>query len=84
MEGQTNLRGSVSSTKWKLTWLADSAELVPLLLVDFDHLINKKKLEDDDEIEDLVTLCSVSLSAEPEAAEEMQNGPARFKNSTRV
>ena len=49
----------MKTTKWKLTWLADSPELVPLTLVDFDHLITKKKLEDDDEIEDLVNPCSV-------------------------
>ena len=59
LEGETHLEGSVKTTKWKLTWLADSPELIPLTLVDFDHLITKKKLEDDDEIEDLVNPCSV-------------------------
>lgn len=59
MEGVTNLQGKVSSTKWKLTWLAESLDLVPVTLVDFDYLISKKKLEEDDEIEDLVTVCSV-------------------------
>ena len=60
LEGVTNLEGKVGSTKWKLTWLAESADLVPLTLVDFDYLISKKKLEEEDEIEDLVTVCSVS------------------------
>lgn len=35
------------------------ADLVPLRLVDFDHLITKKKVEDDDNIEDLVNPISV-------------------------
>ena len=61
LEGVTNLEGNFKTTKWKLTWLAKSEELIPLTLVDFDHLLTKKKLEDDDDILDLITPCSVSF-----------------------
>lgn len=65
LEGMTHLEGNVKTTKWKLTWLAKSEELLPLTLVDFDHLLTKKKLEDDDEILDLITPCSVRLLLYP-------------------
>ncbi|KAK9829157.1 hypothetical protein WJX72_004236 [[Myrmecia] bisecta] len=51
MEGELHLEGSVKTTKLKLTWLADMAELVPLTLTDFAHLINKKKVEETDDFE---------------------------------
>ncbi|KAF8056741.1 glutamate--tRNA ligase [Scenedesmus sp. PABB004] len=38
----------------KLTWLADVPGLVPLTLCDFDHLITKKKVEEDDNFQALV------------------------------
>jgi glutamyl-tRNA synthetase len=44
LSGVLNLAGSVKTTKKKLTWLAESPELVPLSLVDLDHLITKKKV----------------------------------------
>ena len=62
LEGVTHLEGDFKKTRWKLTWLAKSEELIPLTLVDFDHLLTKKKMEDDDEILDLVNTCSVSVS----------------------
>ena len=37
---ELHLEGSVKSTKWKLTWLPDTDELVHLSLVDFDYLID--------------------------------------------
>lgn len=58
-EGKLHLEGSVKSTKWKLHWLPNLQELVPLKLVDFDHLITKRKLEDTDALEDFVNPCSV-------------------------
>eukprot|EP01023_Acetabularia_acetabulum_P033730 TRINITY_DN31591_c0_g1_i3.p1 TRINITY_DN31591_c0_g1~~TRINITY_DN31591_c0_g1_i3.p1 ORF type:complete len:209 (-),score=31.98 TRINITY_DN31591_c0_g1_i3:109-735(-) len=54
LEGELHLEGSVKSTKWKLTWLAQLEELVPLKLVEFGHLITKSKFEDDDNIEDFI------------------------------
>ena len=41
---ELNPGGSVKTTKLKLTWLSQSDELVDLCLVDFDYLINKKKV----------------------------------------
>ena len=51
----------MKTTKWKLHWLPNLQELVPLRLVDFDHLITKRKLEDTDAIQDFVNTCSVWL-----------------------
>jgi glutamyl-tRNA synthetase len=42
--GELHLDGSVKMTKLKLTWLSDIEDLVSLSLVDFDYLINKKKV----------------------------------------
>lgn len=49
----------MKSTRWKLHWLPNIAELVPMRLVDFDHLITKKKLEEGDALEDFVNKNSV-------------------------
>ena len=53
-----NLDGDFRKTEKKITWLAQSMPDHPLpsvALVDFDYLITKKKLEDDDEVADFVT-----------------------------
>lgn len=60
LEGSLHVEGDVKRTKLKLTWLPDSGDLVPLQLVDFDHLISKKKLEEGDDIADFVSPVSVS------------------------
>ncbi|EIE22615.1 glutamyl-tRNA synthetase, putative [Coccomyxa subellipsoidea C-169] len=54
LEGVLHLEGSVKTTKLKLTWLPDISTLTPLRLVELDHLITKKKPEEEDKIEDLV------------------------------
>ncbi|XP_073142314.1 glutamate--tRNA ligase, cytoplasmic [Henckelia pumila] len=56
--GVLNLKGNVKTTKLKLTWLPDSNELIRLTLVDFDHLITKKKLEEDEDFVDWVNPCT--------------------------
>lgn len=61
LEGRLHLEGSVKATKWKLTWLPDTPELVPLTLVDFGYLISKKKIEEDDVFEDFVGHQSVGV-----------------------
>ncbi|QLG74619.1 hypothetical protein HG535_0G05020 [Zygotorulaspora mrakii] len=55
MVAKLHLEGDFKKTKYKLTWLADTADSVKVDLVDFDHLINKDKLEDDDSFEDFLT-----------------------------
>jgi hypothetical protein len=42
-----------SKTK-KATWLADCPENVPCKLIEFDHLISKAKLEEDEVFQDFV------------------------------
>ena len=50
-----HLEGSVKTTKKKLTWLADTPDVVDVRLVDFDYLLNKDKVEEEDNVEDLLT-----------------------------
>ncbi|KAF9969465.1 hypothetical protein BGZ73_008180 [Actinomortierella ambigua] len=55
IEAELHLEGDVKKTKRKLTWLADGAELVPVLLKDYDYLITKRKIEEEDDLKDLLT-----------------------------
>ncbi|CAA7271612.1 unnamed protein product [Cyclocybe aegerita] len=53
-----NLEGDFRKTKKKITWLAQPTPdhlLAPVVLVDFDYLISKKKLEEKDNVADFVT-----------------------------
>ncbi|XP_021762788.1 glutamate--tRNA ligase, cytoplasmic-like [Chenopodium quinoa] len=52
--GVLNLGGSVKTTKLKLTWLPEIDELVKLQLVEFDYLISKKKVEEDEDFLDVL------------------------------
>lgn len=58
LTGVLHLEGSVKTTKLKLTWLPDTDELVKLSLVDFDFIITKKKLEEDEDFVDVVNPCT--------------------------
>ena len=50
-----NLTGDVKTTEKKITWLASEGQkLVPVELVDFDFLITKDTLEEDDNVEDFL------------------------------
>lgn len=55
LDGKLNLDGDFKKTKHKLTWLADTEDVAPVDLVDFDHLISKDKLEEDESFEDFLT-----------------------------
>ena len=55
LELELHLQGDVKKTKKKVTWLSLDQELVPVELVDFDFLITKDKLEEDDKVEDFMT-----------------------------
>ncbi|KAL8697259.1 MAG: hypothetical protein Q9201_007211 [Fulgogasparrea decipioides] len=53
LELELHLQGDVKKTKQKITWLATAGqELIPVELVDFDYLITKDKLEEDDNVDD--------------------------------
>ncbi|KAM7486673.1 hypothetical protein LguiA_002682 [Lonicera macranthoides] len=56
--GVLHLQGSVKTTKLKLTWLPNTTELVTLTLVEFDYLITKKKLDEDEDFVDVLNPCT--------------------------
>lgn len=51
---KTNLDGDFKKTKHKVTWLANT-DYVPVELIDFDHLITKDKLEEDENFTDFIS-----------------------------
>ncbi|ETN01274.1 glutamate-tRNA ligase [Phytophthora nicotianae INRA-310] len=55
VEAVNHPEGDFKKTKLKVTWLADVPDLVPLTLVEFDHLLNKPKLEEGDDFQDFLT-----------------------------
>lgn len=58
VEMDLHLEGDFRKTKKKITWLArPTAEypLVDVTLLDYDYLITKKKLEENDELQDFVS-----------------------------
>ncbi|XBW35586.1 hypothetical protein QEN19_001160 [Hanseniaspora menglaensis] len=52
--GKLNLEGDFKKTKFKLTWLAETADKTEVELVDFDHLITKDKIEEVDNWKDFI------------------------------
>ncbi|KAF2422168.1 glutamyl-tRNA synthetase [Tothia fuscella] len=55
LELELHLQGDVKKTSKKITWLSTDQELVKVELVDFDYLITKNKLEEEDNYEDFLT-----------------------------
>ncbi|PFH54261.1 hypothetical protein AMATHDRAFT_186121 [Amanita thiersii Skay4041] len=58
VEMDLHLEGDFRRTKKKITWLASAPTehlLVQVRLLDYDYLITKKKLEENDEVTDFVT-----------------------------
>lgn len=55
VEARDDPTGDFKKTKLKVTWLADVPDLVPVTLVEFDHLLSKPKLEDGDNFVDHLT-----------------------------
>lgn len=55
-EARMHLEGDFKKTKKKLTWLPanDDSQLTPVQLIDYDFLITKKKLEEEDSVEDCI------------------------------
>ncbi|GAA5862679.1 hypothetical protein JCM3774_001883 [Rhodotorula dairenensis] len=54
LEMELHLAGDFKKTKKKVTWLAAPSDLTPVTLLDYDYLITKKKLEEDDKVEELL------------------------------
>jgi glutamyl-tRNA synthetase len=53
-----HLEGDFKKTKKKITWLSSSTPTHPIIVVtllDYDYLITKKKLEEEDKVDDFVT-----------------------------
>ncbi len=58
IEMQLLLEGDFKKTEKKITWLAASADapgLIPATLIDFDFLITKKKIEENEDWENFIT-----------------------------
>ncbi|ELQ40878.1 glutamyl-tRNA synthetase [Pyricularia oryzae] len=56
MTVELNLAGDVKTTEKKVTWLSNQGQkLIPAELWDFDYLITKDKLEEDDDLEKFLT-----------------------------
>ncbi|KAI9369890.1 tRNA synthetases class I, catalytic domain-containing protein [Aspergillus egyptiacus] len=51
---ELNEQGDFKKTEKKVTWLSTDQELVPVELVDFDYLLNKDALQEDDRLEDVL------------------------------
>ncbi|KAG0155640.1 hypothetical protein PDIDSM_2813 [Penicillium digitatum] len=57
LELELHMAGDVKKTEKKVTWLAtEGQDLVPVELVDFDHLLTKDSLGEDDALEDFLNL----------------------------
>ncbi len=57
LELELHLQGDVKKTKQKITWLSTQGqELIPVELVDFDYLITKDKLEENENLEDFLNM----------------------------
>ncbi|PYH36948.1 glutamate--tRNA ligase GUS1 [Aspergillus neoniger CBS 115656] len=54
LELDLHLEGDFKKTEKKVTWLSADQELVPVELVDFDYLLNKDSLQEDDALEDVL------------------------------
>ncbi|KAI5797225.1 tRNA synthetases class I, catalytic domain-containing protein [Pyronema domesticum] len=54
LELTLHLEGDFKKTEKKVTWLAKDQNLVDVELVDFDYLITKDKIEDDEDIKDFI------------------------------
>src|SRR5438128_2526182 len=55
IELQLHLEGDFKKTKKKITWLSDTEHAAKVTLLDYDYLINKKKLAEEDDVKDYIT-----------------------------
>ncbi|CAM9450199.1 unnamed protein product [Discosporangium mesarthrocarpum] len=54
LSGEYRPDGDVKATKRKITWLAKVPDLVPMVLVEFDYLVTKEKIEDGEDFKDFL------------------------------
>ncbi|BCS27585.1 glutamate--tRNA ligase GUS1 [Aspergillus puulaauensis] len=54
LELDLNEKGDFKKTEKKVTWLSADQDLVPVELVDFDHLLNKDLMQEEDRLEDVL------------------------------
>ncbi|KAF2091137.1 glutamyl-tRNA synthetase-like protein [Saccharata proteae CBS 121410] len=54
VEMELHLQGDFKKTSKKITWLSTAQDLIPVELVDYDYLITKDKLEEEDVFEDFI------------------------------
>lgn len=55
IDAELHLEGDFRKTEKKVTWLADTDDKIEVEIHDFDHLITKDKLEENDNFEDFIT-----------------------------
>ena len=68
LEGEFIPDGDFKNAKRKLSWMADVAETTPVVLTEFDNLISKDKLEEDDKFEDFInpnTMATTEVIGDP-------------------
>eukprot|EP00931_Biecheleriopsis_adriatica_P116020 TRINITY_DN91734_c0_g1_i1.p1 TRINITY_DN91734_c0_g1~~TRINITY_DN91734_c0_g1_i1.p1 ORF type:complete len:858 (-),score=261.46 TRINITY_DN91734_c0_g1_i1:137-2710(-) len=59
LTGRLNIEGNVKDTKKKIHWVGKLDEQVtPVILREFDHLVTKAKLEDDDDLPSIINSAS--------------------------
>lgn len=54
LEGKFIPEGDVKAAKRKISWLVDVPENIPTILHEFDNLISKESLEEEDKFEDFI------------------------------
>lgn len=61
-EGEFIPNGNVKAAKRKLSWIADVKDNITVLLTEFDNLISKDKLEDEDDFQDHINPNTLATS----------------------
>lgn len=83
LELELHLQGDVKKTEKKITWLSgEGQELIPVELVDFDYLITKDKIEEDDNVDDFLnptTEFRTEAWADENVAELKENDIIQFE-----
>ncbi|EGC35109.1 hypothetical protein DICPUDRAFT_98001 [Dictyostelium purpureum] len=83
MQGELHLEGDFKKTEKKLSWLSnDTADKVTVVLQDYDYLITKPKLEDDDNLDDFTnknTKFELEVIADENVLSLKQNDKIQFE-----